>query len=85
MSEDHRENLEDLSDDLAEAATEGHDAAEDLHGSVNDYLSSSEPSVEEHDALTDQLSEAVLHFEVSHPSLSAAVQRAIDSLTASGI
>jgi hypothetical protein len=85
MAEDPRDNLEGLSDDLASAAAEGHDTADELHGQVNEFLSNPDPTPTDHADLRDQLSDAVLHFEVSHPSMSAAMQRIIDSLTASGI
>jgi|COG998Drversion2_1049125.scaffolds.fasta_scaffold29533_2 hypothetical protein len=85
MSDDARRDLEGLADDLASAAADGHDTAEDLHGQVNEYLANPDPSPEDHEALHDQLSDGLLHFEVSHPSLSGAMQRVIDSLSASGI
>ena len=85
MTDEPRDHIENLSDDLAAAAAGGHDAAEDLQGQVNDFLAKGEPTPEDHAALRDQLSDGLLHFEVSHPSLSAAMQRVIDSLSASGI
>jgi len=85
MADDPREHLEGLSDDLASAAADGHDAAEELHGSVDEFLAKPDPTPEDHADLSDQLNDALLHFEVSHPSLSATMQRVIDSLSASGI
>jgi hypothetical protein len=85
MADDPREHLEGLSDDLASAAAEGHDTAEDLQGQVDEFLAKPDPTPEDHADLRDQLSDALLHFEVSHPSMSATMQRVIDSLTASGI
>lgn len=85
MAEDQREPLEDLSDDLASAADDGQDLAEELHSQVNDYLANPDPSSTDHEALRDQLSDAILQLEVSHPALSAAMQRVVDSLTASGL
>ena len=85
MTDEARDHLEDLQDELAAAADDGHDMAAELHGELQDYLDTDEPGADDHDALRDQLSDSLLHFEVSHPSLSAAMQRVIDSLTASGI
>ena len=85
MTDEAREHLEDLHDELASAADDGHDAAADLHGEVADYMANPDPHPDETEALQEQLSDGLLHFEVSHPRLSAAMQRVIDSLSASGI
>ena len=85
MTDESREHLEDLSNELAAAADEGHEEAADLHDDVNDFMAISDPTGGQHEAMRVQLSDAMLHFEVSHPSLTAAMQRVIDSLSASGI
>ena len=85
MTDDPKRELEDLHQDLQDAVDEGNDDAADMLEHVGAYLETEEPSDEQHQGLRRHLGDAVLSLEVSHPRLSAAMQRALDSLTAAGI
>ena len=85
MTDEARDHLEEVQGQLQDAADAGHDDAGELAEQVGAYLSSDEPSDEEHEALLERLRRGVLRYEASHPELSRTVQSVIDSLTASGI
>ncbi len=85
MSDKAREHLEEVHNQLHEAASAGDAAAGELAEQVGEYLVGDEPSAEDHEALLDRLRGGVRRFEASHPTLSSAVQGVVDSLTASGI
>ncbi len=86
MPEEAREHLEEVRGRLHEAAADGDDHAGELADHVDAFLGAAEaPTTEERDALLERLREGVRRFEAAHPTLSAAVQGVIDSLTASGI
>jgi hypothetical protein len=53
---------------------------------IRTVLDRQPPSAEEEDeSLVDQLSESIQQYEVSHPSLTAALQHALDILSGAGI
>ena len=85
MPEDTRDELQALQKDLESAADDGHDEANDVLDHVNAYLEHDEPEPELHHALRRRLTEAVVHFEATHPELSATLDRVVSSLTAAGI
>ncbi len=84
MTDETRDHLEKVRSHLRDAAAAGDEAAAELAEHVDAYLGG-EQGDQEHGALIDRLREGVLRFEVSHPTLSHAVQGVVDSMTASGI
>ena len=57
-----------------------------LMGDIRTTLDRTEPSpTEQFQALSDQLSEGIQRYEISHPSLTAAMRHALDILSAAGI
>ena len=85
MSEERDERLSQLRQDLESAALEGNERAREILGYVDAYVESSHSEAAEHIGLREQLEDAVLHFEVSHPRLSTLAARVMDSLSAAGI
>ena len=84
MTDEAKDHLERVRDELADAAASGSEDASELAGHVDAYLTG-DTSEEEHNALLGRLHEGVLRFEMSHPRLSHALQGVVDSMTASGI
>jgi hypothetical protein len=85
MPEEARKRLEEVHGQLSEAAGAGDTEASELADQVGAFLADDEQADADHEALLDRLREGVRRFEASHPTLSEAVQRVVDSLTASGI
>ncbi len=57
----------------------------ELADAVDAYRGSDAPSEDEHDSLLERLSDAVDRLEATHPEVSTALARIIDSLTAFGL
>ena len=85
MEDRDAEDLSELQRELRAAADEGHIEAEDVLDHVDSYVNHDNPSPEQHHDLRQRLSDAVLHFEVTHPTLSASLERVANSLSAAGI
>ena len=82
MQEPLEQLLADLKDAI-DASGEGVDNKDELArlaGEVERRLSDDDP-----DGVVDELREEVTRFEVSHPSLAAAIGRAADALSAIGL
>lgn len=57
-----------------------------LMGDMRTVLEREEPaSTEEDDSFIEQLGDAIQEYEVSHPSITAALQHALDILSGAGI
>ncbi len=86
MPDDAREHLEEVRGRLHEAGAGGDDHASELAEHVGAFLDAgATPTADQRDDLLERLREGVRRFEAAHPTLSAAVQGVIDSLTAAGI
>lgn len=85
MTDGAREHLEEVHAQLNEAASAGDADAGELAGTVGAYLGKEAPSNEDDEDIIERLRLGVRRFEANHPTLSEAVQRVIDSLTAAGI
>ncbi|MDH3397905.1 MAG: DUF4404 family protein [Acidimicrobiia bacterium] len=83
MAEQHE--LEELKRQLHHVADQGNSGADEVLKKVDEYMATDEVSQDHHDGLVQQLRDAVDHFEVEHPRLTAAMQKVVDSLTAAGI
>lgn len=57
----------------------------ELADAVDAYRGSESPSEDDHDSLLERLSDAVDRLEATHPEVSSALARIIDSLTAFGL
>lgn len=57
----------------------------ELADAVDAYRGSERPSEDEHDSLLERLNDAVDRLEATHPEVSTALARIIDSLTAFGL
>ena len=80
MSDEVSRHLDDLDEQL-EAVSD--DEADQLKGAVAAYRD--EDTEDDDEGFMEHLSEAALRFETSHPEISNAIARVIDSLTAAGI
>lgn len=80
MSDEVSRHLDDLDDHLDAVAD---DEADDLRGAVAAYRD--EETEDDHEGFVQHLREAALRFETSHPEISNAIARVVDSLTAAGI
>jgi hypothetical protein len=73
------EQTEDLDD-------ESRQQLQHLMGDMRTVLEREEPaSTEEDDSFIEQLGDVIQEYEVSHPSLTAALQHALDILSGAGI
>ena len=79
------EELEALAEVLDEASGRGVGEIDGIHSAVADYREKDEPSPEDHDGLVERLRHGVDRLEATHPDLSAALARVVDSLTAFGL
>lgn len=80
MSEDVSRRLSELHEHLDAVDEADHPEAADLKAAVAAY-----DDGEDGDGFLEHLSEAALRYESSHPALSSAIARVIDSLTAAGL
>ncbi len=79
------ESLDELQAHLAEAAAGGSQQAEEILAHVQRYQADDDLTTEDHRNLRKRLSDDLLHFETSHPSLTATMQAVVNSFTASGM
>lgn len=84
-----RDTLEKLHQELEQTDNlddESRRQLEHLMGDIRTTLEREEPSsAEEDDSFIEQLSDAIQQYEVSHPSLTSALQHALDILSGAGI
>ena len=84
-----RKMLEQLHSELKETETVDESGSELLHILMNDIKSILDKSVEEQSrqrsSLINQLRQAILYFEESHPTLALTMQKVIDTLSNMGI
>ncbi len=81
MSEDVSRQLGELHDRLDAVDDDDDPGAADLKAAVAAYDAADEGG----EGFLDQLREAALRYETSHPALSSAIARVVDSLTAAGL
>lgn len=80
-----RELLEQLHDELAHTDSVDEEGRE-LLGHVNaDMKKFLDPTQENPDTLLEQLQKAIDHFEVEHPSITAALSQMLNTLSNAGI
>jgi hypothetical protein len=79
------EELEALAGALDEASGRGVQEIDSIHSAVADYRDKDEPSPEDQESLLERLRHGVDRLEATHPDLSSAIARVIDSLTAFGL
>ena len=82
MSEDVSRHLDELHEHLEGVDEQDHPEAADLKAAVAAYDAA---AAEEHEGFLDHLRDSALRFETSHPAVSNAIARVIDSLTAAGL
>lgn len=89
MKNQLREHLEELQSELADAATldeESKRLIDSVLSDVQELLDRTEPTpAHEPHGLVERLRDATRQFEESHPTLSAAVGRVMDTLSNLGI
>ncbi len=89
MKKQLREHLEELQSELADAATldeESRRLIDSVLSDVQELLDRTEPTTaDEPHGLVERLRDATRQFEESHPTLSAAVGRVMDTLSNLGI
>ena len=83
--QERAEELDSLREPLGQAAAAGNDAARELLGHVDSYLDDGTETPEKKRSLVTRLNDAALRFESSHPTLSTAITRVADFLSAEGI
>lgn len=83
--QERAEELDSLREPLGQAAAAGNEEARELLGHVDAYLSDGKESPEKKRSLVTRLNDAALRFESSHPTLSIAIARVSDFLSAEGI
>lgn len=79
------EELEALEKVLDEATGRGIQEVDGIQAAISDYRSGDGPSQEDHEGLLERLRHGAERLEASHPDLSAALARAMDTLTAWGL
>ena len=79
------QELEALSDVLSSAHDRGVEEVASIKDAVDEFRGNEDRSDEDHESLVARLRTGVERFEASHPDLSAAFARAVDSLTAWGL
>ena len=79
------QELEKLAQTLGEAAGQGNDDVDAIHSAVTEFQSSDENSEEAHESFLARLRHGAERLEATHPDLSTALGRVIDSLTAFGL
>ena len=86
---DLRDTLEKLHQELEQTENlddESRQQLQHLMGDIQTALDRQEPpSAENDDSFIEQLDEAIQHYEVSHPSITVALQHALDILSGAGI
>jgi uncharacterized membrane protein YccC len=86
---DLRDTLEKLHQELEQTENlddEARQRLEHLMGDIRTVLDREEPPTAEHyQSLGDQLNDAIQRYEISHPSLTAAMSHALDILSGVGI
>ena len=89
MKEQLREHLETLHSELSNTSSvdaRSKQLLEEVLGDIRELLAQAEPpDGDEPHGLADRLREAAHSFEESHPALSTAVGRVVDTLTNLGI
>jgi hypothetical protein len=84
-----RDTLEKLHQELEQADNlddESRQRLQHLMGDIRTALDREETSSAEHyQSLGDQLNDAILQYEISHPSLTAAMRHALEILSGAGI
>jgi hypothetical protein len=87
--EELRSKLEQLHDEIAkmdQVDDKGRVLLQDVDGHIRDLLARSEPAeLEPRPDLTRGLENAIRHFEVSHPTLTAALSDLLTALSNAGI
>jgi len=64
----------------------GSELLRDLEGDIRDLLErSGESPLQVHPPIVERLESALLHFEVTHPSLTTLISKLLDSLSGAGI
>lgn len=79
------DELQALAEKLDEASGRGVTEVDEVHEVVARFRDADQPSEEDHENLLERLRNSVERLEASHPDLSAAIARVIDSLTAWGL
>jgi len=79
------DELKALADKLDEASAQGDAEVAEIQRAIHDFRETSDPSAEDHENFAERLRHEVERLEASHPDLSAAIARVIDSLTAWGL
>jgi conjugal transfer/entry exclusion protein len=86
---DLRDTLEKLHQELEQTENlddESRQGLQHLMADIQAALDRKEPSsAEEDESFGDQLTEAIQQYEISHPSLTATLQHALDILSGAGI
>ena len=89
MADDLRQKLEQLHDDIQNVDhvdDQGRALLRDVDGHIRDLLARSEKGgMQPKPGMTVGLEDAIRHFEVSHPTLTAALSDLLTSLSNAGI
>lgn len=83
-----RELLKKLHDEIDQADKvdeKGRALLHDLDGHIHDLLQRSEDKPSPEPEMVSQFDEALRHFEVTHPNLTAAIASLLDTLSGAGI
>jgi hypothetical protein len=87
--EKSRELLQQLHDEInniQKVDKKGSELLKDIDGDIRDLLErSGETPLEVQPGIMGRLDDAICHFEVSHPELTALISKVVDSLTTAGV
>ena len=86
---DSRKLLQQLHDEINNIKTvdkKGSDLLKDIDGDIRGLLErSGDSSLEVHPSILHRLDDAISHFEVTHPDLTALIAKVLDSLSIAGV
>ncbi|NJD58785.1 MAG: hypothetical protein C3F13_18720 [Anaerolineales bacterium] len=85
-SRDLLQQLHDEINNLQQVDEKGTELLKDIDGDIRDLLErSGEAPLDVHPGIVGRLDDAICHFEVSYPELTALISKLVDSLTTAGV